>query len=286
MPGLERILRETVSPRTNLRRFIDGLATVTGALAPQSATVVALVDHAATTLRALANAGGALGQTVDQLPATEAQGTATLTHLTPVLRDAAALAREVKPATAILPSSSRRFAASLVGSLGPLRSQPTALADVFSATLRGIDGLAAFRPFVKQDFGSLFLTTTILGASLKSIMPAQINCDVAGLWTRNLSSTVSEGDAAGTWIPFYAIFQLPEMLQSPKPAPSLHANFYPNENATECESGNEPYTAGQHIGNPAGNQPDHVDLTSAPAVSTQRAKGAGLLDHIPGSVQP
>ena len=286
MPGLERVLRATVSPRTNLSRFISGAAEVTSALAPQSAAIVSLIDRATSTLRAIDAAGNALGQTVEALPSTEAQAPTTLTHLTPVLADAASLAREIRPATAILPASSRKFAASLVGSLGPLRSQPTALADVFSATLRGIDGLAAFRPFVKQDFGSLFLTTTILGASLKSIMPAQMNCDVAGLWTRNLSSTVSEGDSAGTWIPFYPILQLSEMFQAPKASSTLHANFYPNENAGECESGNEPFSGGQHIGNPAGAQSNHVDETAPSAAATQRARDAGLLNHIPGSTQP
>ena len=286
LPGLQRVLRNVIAPQTGLPRFIRGAAEVTTALAPQSATIVALLDHAATTFAAIDAAGNALGQAVEQLPGTEAIGTTTLRHLTPVLADAATLAREIRPATALLPSASRSFAAALTGSLGPLRTEPTALADVFSATLRGIDGLASFRPFVKQDLGSLFLTVTVLGSSLNAIMPAQISCNVAGLWTRNLASTVSEGDSAGTWIAFLPILQTAEMFQAPKPSATLHDNFYPAENAGECESGNEPFLGGQRIGNPAGAQSTHVELTSSPAAAVALAKKAGLLDHIPGSVQP
>jgi hypothetical protein len=157
---------------------------------------------------------------------------------------------------------------------------------VFAATLRGIDGLASFRPFVKQDLGSLFLTVTVLGSSLKTIMPAQVDCNVAGLWTRNLASTVSEGDSAGTWVALAPIFQPSEIFQASKPSSTLHTNYYPNENASECESGNEPYLPGQRIGNVPGDQSKQVELTSAPAAATDRARKAGLLDHIAGSVQP
>jgi virulence factor Mce-like protein len=286
MPGLQRVLRTVVAPGTGLPRFVRGAAAVTTALAPQSATIVSLVDRAATTFAAIDAAGGSLGQALEQLPGTEAVGTTTLRHLTPVLADAAALSRAIRPATELLPSASRKFAASLTGALGPLRSEPTALADVFAATLRGIDGLASFRPFVKQDLGSLFLTVTVLGSSLKTIMPAQVDCNVAGLWTRNLASTVSEGDSAGTWVALAPIFQPSEIFQASKPSSTLHTNYYPNENASECESGNEPYLPGQRIGNVPGDQSKKVELTAAPAAATDRARKAGLLDHIAGSVQP
>jgi phospholipid/cholesterol/gamma-HCH transport system substrate-binding protein len=286
MPGLQRVLRNAVDPSTGLARFIRSTATVTAALAPQSRTIVSLVDHAATTFSAIDAAGGSLGRAIGQLPGTESTGTTTLTHLTPVLADAASLARAIRPATDILPSASRRFAASLTGALGPLRSEPTALADVFGATLRGIDGLASFRSFVKQDLGTLFLTVTVLGSSLNAIVPAQVSCNVAGLWTRNLASTVSEGDSAGTWVALAPIFAPAEILQAPKPSATLHDNYYPHEDASECESGNEPYLPGQQIGNPPGNQSTHVEETAPPDAATDRARKAGLLDHIPGSVQP
>ncbi|MCW3065221.1 MAG: Mammalian cell entry related domain protein [Solirubrobacterales bacterium] len=286
LPGLQRVLQTLVEPRTGLARFVRGAAEVTTALAPQSQTLVALIDHAATTFAAIDAAGNSLGRALEQLPGTEAVGTTTLTHLTPVLADAASLARAIRPATALLPTASRQFATALRGSLGPLRGEPTALADVFSATLRGIDGLAAFRAFVKQDLGSLFLTSTVLGASLKAIMPAQISCNVAGLWTRNLASTVSEGDSAGSWVAIAPVFAADQTFQQAKPSADLHDNFYPTENASQCESGNEPYLPGQKLGNPAGAQSTHVELTAPPASATAAARQAGLLDRIPGSVQP
>jgi hypothetical protein len=42
--------------------------------------------------------------------------------------------------------------------------------------------------------------------------------------------------------------------KQPGPAADLHFNPYPNEDASECEAGNEPYASGQQIGNPPGQQ--------------------------------
>ena len=39
-----------------------------------------------------------------------------------------------------------------------------------------------------------------------------------------------------------------------KPAANLHVNPYPNENAQECEGGNEGYVGEQLFGNPPGLQ--------------------------------
>ena len=48
--------------------------------------------------------------------------------------------------------------------------------------------------------------------------------------------------------------EINEMLPADKPAAGLHFNPYPNQNASECEAGNEPYLPGQRIGNVPGNQ--------------------------------
>ena len=59
-----------------------------------------------------------------ELPPTETVGTRTLTRLTPVLADAAAITREVRPATRIIGRASGRLSAALRESTPPLRRLP------------------------------------------------------------------------------------------------------------------------------------------------------------------
>jgi len=68
-----------------------------------------------------------------------------------------------------------------------------------------------------------------------------------------------------------------ETQHSATPAADLHVNAYPNENAQECEAGNEPYTPAKAIGNPPGDQGHTVQLTHAPAAATRRAVAAGVI---------
>jgi hypothetical protein len=80
---------------------------------------------------------------------------------------------------------------------------------------------------------------------------------------RNLASIASEGDAGGNWLRMIPIFATNQTNHSATPDPQLHVNYYPHENASECEAGNEPYTPGQAIGNPPGNQSTKVEQTKA-----------------------
>jgi hypothetical protein len=65
---------------------------------------------------------------------------------------------------------------------------------------------------------------------------------------------LSEGDAGGNWLRMIPVFEQDEMFPADGPAPGLHVNPYPRQDATECEAGNEPYVPGTQIGNPAGRQ--------------------------------
>ena len=62
----------------------------------------------------------------------------------------------------------------------------------------------------------------------------------------------------------------PEPSSRSTPSAELHANPVPTNNATECETGNEPFAEGQQIGNPAGTQPNRTEETTAPAAATAR----------------
>ena len=113
-------------------------------------------------------------------------------------------------------------------------------------------------------------TLETLKKPLDHLAPAQLTCNYATLWFRNVSSLLSEGDSHGTWQRFIIITtpQGPNNEGGPSSAPAngptsdnyLHSNPYPNTaspgQTKECESGNEPWLPGRKvIGNVPGKQP-------------------------------
>jgi hypothetical protein len=97
------------------------------------------------------------------------------------------------------------------------------------------------------------------------VVPAQTVCNYLGLWTRNVPSTISEGDDSGTWFRTLVVASTEEASASAGPTPNLHLNPYGNTAAPgqvhECETGNEPYKPGQHIGHAPGNQGTETEKT-------------------------
>jgi virulence factor Mce-like protein len=288
LPPLERVTRVLTSPQTDLSGFIRGLAATTRALEPVAGTLGALVADGATTLAALDAAGDALGESIRELPPTEAVGTRALTTLTPVLADAAAITRAIRPGTRLLPSASARLDEAIRTATPVLRRAPK-LAGPLGEAFVAVDRLAlnpsqtgAVRVLGANDFGSLSASTVIgIGAIAQVLGAAQLQCNTAALWARNLASSVSDGDAAGAWLSFIPILNAGQATQSSTPAPDLHLNFYPNESYHECEAGNEPYESGQRIGNPPGNQSSATELTSPPPGVHDLAANAGLLTSTP-----
>ena len=278
---LQRVVEALDSPEADLPGLIDGAARFTSALAPVGGTIGQLADHGAATLAAIDRAGPALSATLDQLPGTEADTTSALVHSTPVLRDLADIAQRLGPGTRALPRAATRLDAALRAGTPVLRHAGD-LTTPLDATLQVLDRISR-DPAAAGTLRKLVTTIESLYPTLQYLAPAQIVCNNAGLWTRNVDSTASEGDQYGTWISLFPIFRNEQVVQSATPDSDLHFNYYPNENASECEAGNEPYAPGQVIGNPAGNQPTKVDQTAPPKGTLELARQAGLLDHIPGS---
>jgi virulence factor Mce-like protein len=290
LPPLERVTRTLADPRTDLAGFIRGLAATTRALEPVATVLGSLIGNGATTLGALDAAGDSLGQAIAELPPTEAVATRALTRLTPVLADASAITRAIRPGTRLLPTASARLDSTIRAATPVLRRAPKLadpLAEAFAAVDRGaLSGTtqAALRVLGQSDFASFSATSVIgIGAIAQFLGAAQFHCNVAGLWARNLASTVSEGDAAGSWLNFIPIINSGQALQTPTPSPDLHANPYPHESGSECEAGNEPFLPGQQIGNPAGSQPAGTEETSPPPGVRELAQAAGLLTPTPRS---
>jgi virulence factor Mce-like protein len=278
---LDNLLRLFAARSTHLSEFISGLAATTSALAPVSPTISDLLNHGATTAAALDTP--ALGTTIDQLPSTESVGTTVLTNSLPVLSDAASITQELKPSAALLPTASRDLDAILRSATPAFRGVPR-LASELQTALVTVDSLArdpasteTFKVLGSSDLATFGSSAFIgLGAILRTVAPAQFACNVAGLWVRNFASALSQGDSAGGWLRFAPIIDLGEMLPVSQPSPDLHDNFYPIENSSQCQAGNEGYTGKQLIGNPPKTS-TVVDNTTPPAGVLALGRKAGLV---------
>jgi ABC-type transporter Mla subunit MlaD len=248
--------------RTALRGAIRGLDAAAQAAAPVSGQLGSLVDGAAATLGSLDAARGGLGATLDRAPAAMRDATADLRAMSPVLADAARLASGLRPGAALLPRAARGLADTAQTGARVLR-RATRLGPDLEALLRAV-GTLARDPATGGAVRRLTAVVASLSPTLRFIDPFQTQCNYLGLWTRNASSTISEGDENGTWFRFIPILQTDEFLQRSAPAPQLHATPYGNATPNECETGNEPYLPGRQIGHPASLQPNRTELTAPP----------------------
>jgi hypothetical protein len=122
------------------------------------------------------------------------------------------------------------------------------------------------------------------------LAPAQLECNVGGLWARNLSGILGGGDAEPLFNFSLVIDAIPFAVTKPNGGPRgtlstqhgepdrlLNYNAYPREDATECEAGNEPYRQRIQLGNPEGRQANATEETAPPAGVRELARRAGLL---------
>ncbi|MEX2195182.1 MAG: MlaD family protein [Thermoleophilaceae bacterium] len=252
----ESVARNLSDERTALRGFIRGADRFASELAAEAARLGPVVENADSTAGAFANARDHLAETLGELPATQAAATTALAAAEPVLRDAAALARDIRPGTRVLDTAGAELHRALETGIPVLR-RTTALAGRLDDTLDSVEELSS-DPLTRSAIERLIATADSIAPTIEYLAPFQIQCNYLGLWTRNVSSTISEGDNAGTWFRTLVVLGLPEMLPSATPSDTLHVNPYPNTAAPgqdgECEAGNEGYEPGQQIGNPEGNQ--------------------------------
>ncbi|HEY3729172.1 MAG TPA: MlaD family protein [Solirubrobacteraceae bacterium] len=281
MGPLQSVLKLLAAPHTRLPQFIDGLAATTAALAPAAPTLDSLLRGGATTLAALSRSS--LGKTIDQLPPTEAVATRVLTRSQPVLAEAAEITQELKPGVAQLPVAAQRTD-QIVDAATPVFDKVPKLASSLSGAVQAVDALArdpassqVFEVLGSSDLGTTAASAFLgLGAILRSVSTAQFACNAIGLWVRNFASALTEGDRSGGWLRFSPIFDLPQTFQAATPAADLHLNYYPVENSSQCQAGNEGYAPGQLIGNPPQTSRT-VDDTAPPPGVLDRGRKAGLV---------
>jgi virulence factor Mce-like protein len=282
LPPLQHLATILLEPRTDIPGFISGFYELSSALAPVSAQLGDLVGQGDVTLRALADADNALGQTIDDLPGVESTGTTALTAATPVIADAASIARALEPAARLLGTASHRLGVALAAGPHALHLART-LAAPLSSLVNAISSVVPPQSStLKNSLTELSATISTSATGLAVLAPAQEDCNVFSVLLRNLGSTVSEGDTAGPFLSITPMLGTGQNFENATPDPDLHADFYPIENATACQAGNEPFTAGQSLTPPSGGFTHGVDQTAPPASATALAQAAGLLAKIPG----
>jgi virulence factor Mce-like protein len=278
---LESLLRVLADPNTHLSQFVSGLAGTTGALAPVAPTLTSLLSDSATTFGALTTPS--LGEAIDQSPPTEAVATTVLTNALPVLSDAATIVQDLKPGAALLPQAAQDLD-SILTTATPVFKRVPQLARELEPAFTAVDALAkdpattnTFKVLGPVDLATFGASGVLgLGAILQAVAQEQFACNVAGLWARNFAGLLSEGSSTGTWLRFAPIVDIPQMLGGATTSADLHINFYPRENANECQSGNEGYSGAQLIGDP-GRTSTIVDNTLPPPGVLERGRKAGLV---------
>ena len=263
---LEHVAANLADPRTGLRRALRSVADVVTAIAPVAPQLGSLIGGADRTAAALASVSPELAQVIEELPDTELTGTEALAVARPVLRDTRLLLQDIKPGIAVLPLAAGRLHSALLLGIPVLR-RAGALSDRLRTALRAVERLAS-DPLARSALARLRRALDSLIPTLRFVAPAQTKCNYLGVYLRNLASSVSEGDSAGTWFRTLVIAQTNQFMPRATPSPDLHANPYPFTAAPGqhglCEAGNEPYKPGQVFGHPAGVHAHYTEDTSPP----------------------
>jgi virulence factor Mce-like protein len=260
----EHVAANVSARETQLGRLVSGADQFTGELASVAPRVGSGLEHADTTAGALDAAGPALGESIAETPPTQAAALSAFREARPLLTDAAALARDLRPGVRLLPRAAHELDRALDEGVPVLR-RAVALAARLEDTLEAVAELSE-DPATVDALVRLLRVLRTLKPTLELLAPAQLQCNYLGLWTRNVPNTISEGDDSGTWFRTLVVAdKLDEVMSSAEPAPDLHVNVYPHAGDNgECEAGNEPWLPGQRIGNVPGDQGAATEPTRPP----------------------
>lgn len=267
LPGafghLAPVARNLSAPATALDPALRALDSSARAIAPVAPTLASVFDVGATTLTAIAGQRPALGRALAALPATETAGAEALAAVQRPLADAAALLHDAAPGARYLPAASAAVATALrAGTPVLARSGPTA--DGLRSVLAAL-GTLARDPATATSVDELTTIVQTLAPALAYTNPYQTQCNYLGLWGRNVSSVVSEGDALGTWMRTLTVLDPQQLLPADTPAADLHVVPYPDEGQRRgCEAGNEIFTPGQRIGSAVNVPPATTEATAPP----------------------
>jgi virulence factor Mce-like protein len=262
--GGERVMRNLSASETRLNRFVTGADLLTAELSTVASELGSVIDSADTTAGALDASRAELDETLQEIPPTQAVALSALREARPLLTDAAALMRDVRPGVKLLPRAADELDRALDEGTPVLR-RAVALAARLEDTLLAVAELSE-DPATVDTLERLLDVLVSAKPTVEFLAPAQLRCNHIGLWTRNVPNTISEGDDSGTWFRTLVIAdKVNEALSSAEPAPDLHATTYPHTGQNgECEVGNEPWLPGQRIGEVPGDQGGTTERTVPP----------------------
>ena len=124
-------------PATGLRRLLVSADRLTGELASVAAEGGSALERADTTAGALDAAGRALGEAIAETPPTQAAALSAFREARPLLTDAAALARDIRPGVRLLPRAADELDRALDEGVPVLR-RAVALAARLEDTLAAV----------------------------------------------------------------------------------------------------------------------------------------------------
>ena len=263
---LQNVAAVLADPRTGLRPAIRAFAGVSDQLAQVAPQLGALVAAGDRTAAALDSVRPQLGSVIDQLPGTELTAITALAAARPVLHDARGLVHDLRPGIGVLPVAAARLHEALQRGI-PVLGHAGPLYDRVRLALDAVTALASDR-VVRDAARRLNVALDSALPLVRFIAPAQTRCNYLGVYFRNISSALSEGNNAGTWLRTLVIAETNQFHARSDPSPNLHTNPYPYTAAPGqhglCEAGNEPYLPGQRFGHVPGVSAHYTEDTSPP----------------------
>lgn len=285
MPALDDVAGVLAAPSTRLSPFLGAYESVVNALGPVSGQLTGLVAGGARTLGAIAGARHGLAAAIDAAPGAETAVTTAFVRVRPALDGLSELATRLRPAGALLPATLDQVNSTLSAGVPALRQLP-GFSQPLRTALTTLEALAR-DPNTTNSLRKLHDLIIPTNTLLATAVPAQVDCNVLANWGQGWYAVFGQnGDGQGPALPNLTLTgagAIGEPLQNPKPSPNLGLNPLPNENASECEAGNEPWSGKQQLNNPPGLQSRSTRTTTPPPGVPALARSAGLLTPIPGA---
>jgi ABC-type transporter Mla subunit MlaD len=274
-----RVFGNVTNGSTRFSNFFRQQANAAQIVAPVAAINAILFGNLDQTFRAFAEVSRPfIQQSITKGPSGLDTATRIFPKLHPFFRNSTQFFAELKPGFHALRASASDLADAFVTGTTAVR-RSSKLNTRLSGFLVALNRLSR-DPIVPIALRDLAQTVDALQPTLAYLTPEQTVCNYIGLFFRNASFLLAEGDAHGTWLRFVPIVGLqgPNNELGPSSAPAsgggpdvthssrnfLHVNPYPNTagpgQTRECEAGNESYLAGKTvIGNIPGSQGTATD---------------------------